>query len=77
MPFMDGYQASRQMRELLVNSEEYLRIIAITGHVEAVYVAKALDHGINKVFSKPMPILELGALLQELGYIQEIPSRLL
>ena len=78
MPFMDGYEASKRMRQLLQEClkqeqggqdservDDRMRIIAITGHVEPEYVAKALAHGMDQVFPKPMPILELGLIMQE------------
>ena len=53
--------------------DDKLRIIAITGHVEPEYVAKATAHGIDQVFPKPMPVLELGLIMQEQGFIKNIP----
>ena len=51
--------------------------MAITGHVEPEYIQKAIDSGINEVYSKPMPILELGKILKETDFIDDIPARLL
>ena len=53
MPFMDGYEASKQIRDIisaasqLENQRQKLRIIAITGHVEPSYIQKARDCGID------------------------------
>lgn len=81
MPFMDGYEASKLIRLLIKearNEEEVdkLKIVAITGHVEPEYILKAHRSGINKVFPKPVPILELGTILCDLKFIQSIPTRL-
>ena len=81
MPFMDGYEASKKIRALIrlakAQSESQLKIIAITGHVETAYLKKATEHGIDQVFPKPMPILELGNILVECRFISEIPKSLL
>ena len=39
------------------------KIVAMTGHVEAEYVSKALESGMDKVFSKPISVKEFGQLL--------------
>ena len=50
MPFMDGYEASKTIRELLKEHQDgngdKLQIVAITGHVEQEYIQKALRSGI-------------------------------
>ena len=78
MPFMDGYEASNIIRRLLRQAKgKELEIVAITGHVEPDYLKKATENGINQVFPKPMPILELGKILCNLKFIDEIPTNLL
>ena len=77
MPFMDGYQASKRIKELNLPTGFPLKIVAITGHVEPAYIQKAHEHGIDEVFPKPMPILELGLILKEHGFISQIPPRLM
>jgi CheY-like chemotaxis protein len=62
--------------EVSRRADDKLRIIAITGHVEPEYIAKAIAHGIDQVFPKPMPVLELGKLMQEHGFISRIPEHL-
>ena len=80
---MDGYEASKKIRNLILQAkqgiviEKQLKIVAITGHIEPEYLQKASSHGINQVFPKPMPILELGAILLDLKFIKEIPKALL
>ena len=52
MPFMDGYEATQQIRRFLRNEaslelEEQPLIIAVTAHTEQMYVAKCLTSGMN------------------------------
>lgn len=47
MPVMDGYEAVKKLRELLGDHVQKVKIIAITGHVEAEYLKKAHECGIN------------------------------
>ena len=59
------------------NSKRRLKIIAITGHVEPEYMKKAMKSGIDQVFPKPMPILQLGKILFDYNFIAEIPENLM
>lgn len=60
MPIMDGYQSTKLIRNLFkdlkISSENQPKIIAITGHVENEYIDRAIESGMNKVFSKPFNI---------------------
>ena len=55
MPFMDGYEASKRMRQLqraytdqFVDASNFkLKIVAVTGHVEPLYLEKAKKCGID------------------------------
>ena len=81
MPFMDGYTATQQIRQLFKENnkkmEEQPMICAITGHVEKEYVDKALASGMDKVFQKPLPIADLGEVLVKTGFISQVPARAL
>ena len=52
MPIMDGFEASRQIRQLL-NNEFQPMIIAISGHTETEYIEKAWICEIDEFISKP------------------------
>ena len=55
MPFMDGYQATKEIRELLY--EKNLRqpiISAVTGHSDQSYIDQAVNSGMNQVLEKPV-----------------------
>ena len=55
MPFMDGYEATEKIREFLyINKVKQPIIVAVTGHSEKMYVKRAIDSGMNLVFSKPL-----------------------
>ena len=55
MPFMDGYEATEKIREFLFDlGLPQPIIIAVTGHSEPEYVARAIKCGMNQVFSKPL-----------------------
>ena len=80
MPIMDGYESTKRIRKLYsqmgISSENQPKIIAITGHVENEYLDRAIDSGMNRVFSKPFSIKEFGKLMIELRYIEKIPEHL-
>ena len=64
------------MRQLLGEHVSKVRIIAITGHVEPEYLERAKECGMDKVYAKPFPVCELGLLLQDLNFINEIPAHI-
>ena len=69
MPVMDGYQATRKIREFLYENRIKQPIIsAVTGHTEQLYVDKAISSGMNQVLSKPVPIEILKDLVTKLKY---------
>ena len=80
MPFLDGYEATKRIRKLFLSQdiprEKQPRIVAITGHIENEYVQKAINSGMDKVYSKPFPIKEFGMLLMQMKYIQSVPEHL-
>jgi CheY-like chemotaxis protein len=55
MPFMDGYEATREIRQYLytLNIRQPI-IVAVTGHTEPEYVKTAIESGMNMVLSKPV-----------------------
>jgi len=61
MPEMDGYEATRQVRELSAKAE--LPIIAMTAHVMADERERCLDAGMNGHLGKPINVMELYATL--------------
>ena len=64
MPFMDGYDATVQIREQITELKlDQPTIAAVTGHAEAHYVKRCFDSGMDKVFSKPIEIKNLKELL--------------
>lgn len=77
MPFLDGYEATKIIRNLFfgidITRESQPKIVAITGHVEKEYIEKAYQSGMDKVFSKPMPIKEFAKLLFDMKKIENIP----
>ena len=80
MPFLDGYQATRNIRKLWeskgITRKRQPKIIAVTGHVEEEYVQKAINSGMDKIYPKPLPIKDFGQLLLEMKFIDAVPNHL-
>ena len=69
MPLMDGYEATRRVREYLYLKNQPQPIIsAVTGHVEQEYIDFAVMAGMNQVLSKPVNYLLLKDLLKGMGF---------
>jgi len=67
MPVMDGYQATKLIREWEDEQElEQLPIIALTAHALAEHRKKALEFGINYHLVKPVNIKSLGETLAKM-----------
>lgn len=62
MPIMDGYTASRKMREELHLT---LPIIAMTAHIMAGEREKCISNGMTDYLSKPFKTEALYALIQK------------
>jgi len=60
MPFMDGYEATQEIRQFYYDQGLSLReqplIVAVTGHTEPQYVDKCFKSGMNQVLSKPVGV---------------------
>ena len=64
MPVMDGATATRTIREFLYEHELDQPIICgVTGHTEQEYVKRAIESGMNMVYSKPLSLNLLKKLL--------------
>ena len=65
MPFMDGYEASRQINSFLQSHNLRLpHIIAITGHTDQLHQDLCLKAGMEYVINKPVYPLELNSIIE-------------
>jgi len=69
MPIMDGYTATRRIRELEGDKPKKIPIIAVTANVFSQDVAKALDAGMDSHIGKPLNYEDLLILLK--SYLKE------
>lgn len=73
MPFKDGYESTREMRELWfkmgIEWDDQPQIHAITGHIEEKYIKKAKESGFDSVYTKPFHKVQLENLLFIMNFI--------
>ncbi|EWC40981.1 hybrid sensor histidine kinase/response regulator [Stutzerimonas stutzeri] len=68
MPELDGFEASRQIRELEAEQQlQAVPIIAVTAHVLAEHRQRGLDSGMDEFIGKPLESRQLYACLD--GYL--------
>ncbi len=49
MPVKDGYQASRELNEMMSSKQpKYVKIVALTGHIGEDEMRKCIDHGMSE-----------------------------
>jgi CheY-like chemotaxis protein len=66
---MDGFEATRRVREYLYQRDQPQPIIsAVTGHVEQTYIDMAIKEGMNQVLSKPVFAILLKDLIMSMGF---------
>ena len=66
MPIMDGYQATRQIRDIIdATSLEQPIIVACTGHVENEYIQQAWNHRMDEVVPKPAQAAVIQEIINE------------
>lgn len=63
MPFMDGLQLSRIVREHM----PWIKLIILSGHDEFEYAQKAISLGVTDYLLKPVTVQQLQAALQKLA----------
>src|SRR5512134_325658 len=63
MPFMDGLQLSRIVRERM----PWVKIIILSGHDEFEYAQKAIGLGVTDYLLKPVTVQKLQTVLQKLS----------
>ena len=66
MPVMDGYEATRRIRDLGREDSSVVPIYAMTANTFAEDIAKARDAGMNGHIAKPIDINALMNILRQL-----------
>jgi len=59
MPIMDGYEATKKIRELEVNTNKHIPIIAITAHAFRGDADKCINMGMDGYINKPVNVKKL------------------
>ncbi|CDW74854.1 pas domain s-box protein [Stylonychia lemnae] len=69
MPVMDGFQASMSIREFeRINSINKSKIVALTAYSTEMFSNKCLDSGMDDFLTKPISILTLRNIIENLDY---------
>ncbi|WED24697.1 response regulator [Vibrio sp. JC009] len=64
MPVMDGYEATRQIRNWEAeNRHQAVRIVALTAHTLPEHIDECISAGMDEHLSKPVSVAHLSALL--------------
>jgi signal transduction histidine kinase/DNA-binding response OmpR family regulator len=63
MPVMDGFEATRVIRELEANTGRHVPIVAMTAHAMAGYREQCLHAGMDGYITKPLRLADMGRAL--------------
>ena len=73
MPIMDGYEATKKVREVEDNEfnplEQRAVIVGLSGHSTDAYKQKAFDSGMDEFITKPLELDKLTQILKAIGLI--------
>jgi len=65
MPVMNGYEATTQIRETEIGTDNHIAIIAMTGNSMKGDREKCLDYGMDDYISKPIRIDDFKAIIEK------------
>ncbi len=74
MPLMNGYQATRKIRELEAGTASHVHIVAITAHAMQGAREESLSHGMDGYLTKPIDTEALWHELDSLAQRAEVES---
>ncbi len=66
MPEVDGYEATRMIREYEINSGDHVEIVALTANVLPEHRKKAHDIGMDEFLTKPVRLADLQQIFSSL-----------
>ena len=69
MPEMDGYEATRLIREREGETGAHVLIVALTGHTSEEDLNRCMEAGMDDCLSKPIQIKELNRILEKKGFL--------
>jgi PAS domain S-box-containing protein len=64
MPVMDGFQATRRIREWEKGTNMHIPIIGVTAHAIEGYRSQCLDAGMDEYITKPFNIVDLHKIIE-------------
>jgi CheY-like chemotaxis protein len=74
MPGMDGYEATRAIRDDEKSTDRYLPIIAMTAHAKESDRQKCFEAGMDGFIAKPVNFEELVGIIENVDYSGPIPQ---
>lgn len=67
MPILDGFEATKQIRDFLrLKGISQPMIVACTGHTEEEFIKKAWESQMDEVLQKPVNILIIQEIMNEI-----------
>ncbi len=70
MPVMDGFQATKEIREHPEQQPHYLNVVALTAHVGREIRQRCLDTGFDEFLCKPLRAEHLAAILMQIALMK-------
>jgi two-component system, sensor histidine kinase and response regulator len=76
MPEMDGFEATRQIREIEAKTGEHIPIVAMTAHAMKGDRERCLKAGMDEYIAKPVDAKKLTQLIERLVPLDEVAATL-
>ena len=64
MPILDGYEATKQLKELFKLNKDVIKIVGLTGNMDKLAHRKCFNYGMDEVVIKPISFMTTAEIIK-------------